>query len=116
MPKEIIEINPFHGGMNENSDARDLAHDELASAVDVMVDKIGRIRTGPSIDAHASASPSPPTTDDIDDRTRTSLFAFSSDYSDGGTVLGDIIINGSCIFHIWCIYFFWLPVLWRLIR
>lgn len=95
MPKEIIEINPFHGGMNENSDARDLAHDELASAVDVMVDKIGRIRTGPSIDAHASASPSPPTTDDIDDRTRTSLFAFSSDYSDGGTVLGDIIKNGS---------------------
>jgi len=98
MPKQVIEINPFHGGMNENSDSRDLAHDELVSAVDVMVDKIGRIRTGPSIDAHGSASPSPPTTDDIDDRMRTSLFAFSSDYSDAGTTLGDIIKNGSSDF------------------
>ena len=94
MPKQVVEINPFHGGMNENSDARDLAHDELVSAVDVMVDKIGQIRTGPSIAAHASASPTPPTTDDISDRLRTSLFAFSHDY-DGAGEGGDIIQNGS---------------------
>lgn len=94
MPKQVIEINPFHGGMNENSDSRDLAHDELVSAVDVMVDKIGRIRTGPSIVAHASASPSPPTTDNISDRSGTSLFSFSNDYQLADRV-GDVLQNGS---------------------
>ena len=93
MPKQIIEINPFHGGMNNNTDPRDLQHDELASAEDVMVDKIGRIRTGPDVSAHASNSPSI-TIDDIDDRPGTSLFAFSNDYVNAGAD-GDIIKNGS---------------------
>lgn len=93
MPKQIIEINPFHGGMNNNTDPRDLQHDELASAEDVMVDKIGRIRTGPDVSAHASNSPSI-TIDDIDDRPGTSLFAFSHDYINAGAD-GNIIKNGS---------------------
>lgn len=93
MPKEIIEINPFHGGMNNNTDPRDLQHDELAVAEDVMVDKIGRIRTGPDVSAHASNSPSI-TIDDIGDRPGTSLFAFSNDYINAGSD-GNIIKNGS---------------------
>ena len=93
MPKQIIEINPFHGGMNNNTDPRDLQHDELASAEDVMVDKIGRIRTGPAIGSHASNDPSI-TIDDISDRTGTSLFAFSHDYVNAGAE-GNIIKNGS---------------------
>ena len=28
MPKQIIEINPFHGGMNNNTDPRDLQQEE----------------------------------------------------------------------------------------
>lgn len=93
MPKQIIEINPFHGGMNNNTDPRDLQHDELAFAEDVMVDKIGRIRTGPAIVSHASNDPSI-TIDDISDRTGTSLFAFSNDYVNAGAE-GNIIQNGS---------------------
>lgn len=93
MPKQIIEINPFHGGMNNNTDPRDLQHDELASAEDVMVDKIGRIRTGPAIVSHASNDPAI-TIDDISDRTGTSLFAFSHDYVNAGAE-GNIIKNGS---------------------
>ena len=93
MPKQIIEINPFHGGMNNNTDPRDLQHDELAYAQDVMVDKIGRIRTGPAIGNHASNTPSI-TIDDLIDRSGTSLFAFSNDYVGAGT--GDsIITNGT---------------------
>ena len=93
MPKQVVEINPFHGGMNDNTDPRDLQHDELVSAKDVMVDNIGRIRTGPSLTAHASNSPSI-TIDDIDDRGGTSLFAFSHDYKYAGNS-GNIIQNGS---------------------
>jgi len=94
VPKQIIEINPFHGGMNNNTDPRDLQHDELASAEDVMVDKIGRIRTGPDVSAHASNSPSI-TIDDIDDRPGTSLFAFSHDYVNAGFTSNNLIKNGS---------------------
>lgn len=94
MPKQIIEINPFHGGMNNNTDPRDLQHDELASAEDVMVDKIGRIRTGPDVSAHASNSPSI-TIDNIDDRPGTSLFAFSHDYVNAGFTSNNLIKNGS---------------------
>ena len=92
MPKQIIEINPFHGGMNNNTDPRDLQHDELASAEDVMVDKIGRIRTGPAVSSHASASP-PFVIDDLSDRSGTSLFAFSHDYKLAGK-LDNILKNG----------------------
>lgn len=93
MPKQIIEINPFHGGMNNNTDPRDLQHDELAFAQDIMVDKIGRIRTGPSIADHASNAPSI-TIDNISDRSGTSLFAFSNDYKLADKV-GNILQNGS---------------------
>tara|TARA_Y100000592_G_C5482191_1_gene326399 strand:+ start:182 stop:3046 length:2865 start_codon:yes stop_codon:yes gene_type:complete len=93
VPKQIIEINPFHGGMNNNTDPRDLQHDELASATDVMVDKIGRIRTGPSIINHASNTPSI-TIDNISDRSGTSLFSFSNDYKLADRV-GTILQNGS---------------------
>lgn len=93
MPKQIIEINPFHGGMNNNTDPRDLQHDELAAAEDVMVDKIGRIRTGPAVSSHASNTPSF-TIDDLNDRSGTSLFAFSHDYKLAGK-LDNILKNGS---------------------
>jgi hypothetical protein len=93
VPKQIIEINPFHGGMNNNTDPRDLQHDELAFAEDVMVDKIGRIRTGPAVSSHASNSPSI-TIDNLADRSGTSLFAFSHDYVNAGAE-GNIIQNGS---------------------
>ena len=45
MPKEIIEINPFHGGLNNHADPRDLSEMDLAAATDVMVDEIGKVRT-----------------------------------------------------------------------
>ena len=56
MPKQIIEINPFHGGMNNNTDPRDLQHDELSKATNVMVDRIGRIRCMGSSTSHVSGT------------------------------------------------------------
>ena len=45
MPKQIIEINPFHGGLNNNGDPRDIKVEELSQAQDIMVDEIGKVRT-----------------------------------------------------------------------
>ena len=44
MPKQLYKIVGFHGGLNSNSDARDIAENELSEATDVMVDELGKIR------------------------------------------------------------------------
>jgi len=44
MPKQLYKIVQFHGGLNSNSDARDIAENELSEATDVMVDELGKIR------------------------------------------------------------------------
>ena len=54
MPKQAYKIDKFHGGLNSNSDPRDIAESELSEAQDVMVDEIGRIRTLGGTLAHQS--------------------------------------------------------------
>ena len=44
MPKQILKIDQFHGGLSSSSDPRDIMDNELSSASDVMVDEIGKIR------------------------------------------------------------------------
>ena len=58
MPKQILEINPFHGGLNNNGDPRDIKVEELSQAQDIMVDEIGKVRTMGSHVAHVSSSKS----------------------------------------------------------
>ena len=43
MPKRVYNIKQFHGGINNGSDPRDIAENELVEATNVMVDKVGRI-------------------------------------------------------------------------
>ena len=52
MPKQLYKITQFHGGLNSNSDARDIAENELSEATDVMVDELGKIRLMGGITAH----------------------------------------------------------------
>ena len=52
MPKQIWKIDQFHGGLNNNSDPRDIAPNELSAATDVMVDEIGKIRPMGGTAAH----------------------------------------------------------------
>jgi len=52
MPKQLYKITQFHGGLNSNSDARDIAENELSEATDVMVDELGKIRMMGGITAH----------------------------------------------------------------
>ena len=45
MPKAVLQLNPFHGGLNSNADPRDLKDIEFASATDISIDNIGVVKT-----------------------------------------------------------------------
>ena len=84
MPKQVYKVVGFHGGINNGSDPRDIADNQLAEATDIMVDKVGRITTLGSFATH----------DTVDANTATAsqgrgLFQFSHDRlgaSTAGTV------------------------------
>ncbi len=44
MPKQLLKIDQFHGGLSTNDDPRDIAPNELAAARDIQVDELGKIR------------------------------------------------------------------------
>ena len=60
MPKDILKIDKFHGGINNDSDPRDLQDNELADAVDIDVSSIGKIKMMGGMIDHTSNSPAPP--------------------------------------------------------
>ena len=45
MAKQVLKIDKFEGGLNDKSDPRDIADNELSEATDIMVDQFGKIRT-----------------------------------------------------------------------
>jgi len=80
MPKQIWKIDQFHGGLNNNSDPRDIAPNEWSDLTDIMVDKIGKIRLFGTPAVH----------DDIPQNNSTiaqgyGLFQFSHDRLGGST-------------------------------
>jgi hypothetical protein len=78
MPKQVIKLEQFHGGLSTNSDPRDVAVNELTAAIDVMVDELGKIRTLGGTDNHVST---PSTAIDIE--AGYGLFQFSHDRING---------------------------------
>ena len=80
MPKQLYKITQFHGGLNSNSDARDIAENELSEATDVMVDELGKIRLMGGNTAQGAAA----RTNQIS--PGYGLFQFSHDRIDGHTV------------------------------
>ena len=45
MPKQTFKIEGFHGGINSNSDPRDISEIESPAQVDVAIDSVVRIKT-----------------------------------------------------------------------
>ena len=45
MPKKTYKIKGFHGGINSNTDPRDISDIESPSLVDVKIDNVGRLKT-----------------------------------------------------------------------
>jgi hypothetical protein len=50
MPKNTLKIQSFHGGLNSNSDPRDITENESPSIYDVNIDKVGKIITCGSVE------------------------------------------------------------------
>ena len=44
MPKQLYKIEHFHGGLNNQSDPRDIADNQQSTLEDVMVDSVGQIK------------------------------------------------------------------------
>ena len=81
MPKELYKIEQFHGGLNTNSDPRDLPINELAGAQDIVVDQLGKVKTMGAFEDHF----------EVQDRDNQfspgyGLFQFSHDRIDGHTI------------------------------
>ena len=83
MPKQIHKIDQFHGGLNTNSDSRDIADNELSVALGVMVDELGSIRTLGGTDSHDANTATSSTIN-----PGYGLFYFSHDRK-GAHVIGD---------------------------
>ena len=54
MPKQILKIDQFHGGLSSNSDPRDIAPNELPLATDIVVSELGKIRAMGGSTAHGT--------------------------------------------------------------
>jgi len=52
MPKEVLTLNDFSGGLNSVKDPRDIKLNELAVAKNIMVDEQGAVRTPGTMEAH----------------------------------------------------------------
>jgi len=81
MPKQLYKITQFHGGLNSNSDARDIAENELSEATDVMVDELGKIRLMGGEATHGTIQAQ----NDSEINPGYGLFQFSHDRIDGHT-------------------------------
>jgi len=82
VPKQLHKINAFHGGLNSNSDPRDILDNELAIAENVSVDELGKIiNLGGTATAISQKGLGAGTI------AGHGLFAFKSDFSgaEGGT-------------------------------
>jgi hypothetical protein len=86
MPKQILKLDQFHGGLNTNSDPRDIADNELSESTAIMIDELGKIRTMGAGGAHAT----------VQDATSSAinngygLFQFSHDRTGGNLVTSDL--------------------------
>jgi hypothetical protein len=56
MPKQILKIDQFHGGLNSNADPRDIAPNELSVGTDIMIDELGKVRNMGGITSAVTAN------------------------------------------------------------
>jgi hypothetical protein len=80
MPKQALKLINFHGGLNNNSDPRDLKDNEFAELIDVAVNKLGRIVMlgGNTAHGEAPANSASGFTGNVYDAY--GFFVFSSDF------------------------------------
>ena len=86
MPKQTYTLNDFSGGINNIKDSRDIADNQCAKIVNLMVDKQGAIRTAGSFTAYPNSGDTQNLSgDSSDNQTGNGLFYFESDYGTNAT-------------------------------
>ena len=91
VPRQIKIYDKFHGGLNNSADPRDIAQDELSDINNMMVDKVGTIRTIGSVVAATGITATIPT---ITVPTGRGLFVFKSDYTVTHQAIGSVSNSG----------------------
>ena len=80
MPKQLLEINNFAGGLNSYSDPRDIEDNEFQQNWNAIVDKAGVIRVA-GMGEHSIATEYHHLENTTNFQPGYGLFQFSSDYS-----------------------------------
>jgi hypothetical protein len=81
MPKSVLKIDKFHGGINNDADPRDIADIEMVSLTDVDISSVGRIKMLGGFTEHESTSGAVDGDADAGNGSAgTGLFSWSSDY------------------------------------
>ena len=92
MPKQIVKIDRFEGGISEASDARDIAPNELVEATGVMVEDMGKIKTtGKNADLSLSSDKT------VDINPGYGLFAFNHDYLGAGSNIPEVVTGVTAV-------------------
>ena len=92
MPKEVLKIEDFSGGINSYSDPRDIEDNQLVVADNVDVTKLGVLQSGISVDSSYEFTDSSTSHNiSLASPAGTGLFAFSHDYESPGDIGWDIL-------------------------
>ena len=81
MPKKSLNINPFHGGLSEHSDARDIQHHELA-AVENQQDALNLLDEVeiPQFENALAENKQPQVSNDLSSAAATLIFSLASSW------------------------------------
>ena len=82
MPKKVLKIDKFDGGLNNNSLARDIDPDEIADINNLMVDERGQVRTMGTFSSFISAS----VISNFDTISGYNLHTYSTDFDESGNL------------------------------
>ena len=101
MPKQQKTISRFEGGLHTDADPRDIAENEFSSLQGFSVDSLGIIKMMGKHDNHSSITAL--TTLAGMNPGYNNIFAFSSEYSDGGALITTnyLAINEGSYVNIW---------------
>ena len=86
MAKQTYTIQEFHGGINSNTDPRDISESESPSLQDVSIDKLGRMST------LGSVSPDDGSSNTLAILPNRGLFTMASDLQLDGGVANETFI------------------------
>ena len=92
MPKQILKLDEFHGGLNNNTDPRNIMEKQQSLSQNIMVDNLGKIRViGQQVTSHEANTSTP----DVTVEAGYGLFYFNHDRTGGHIDTDDLSGNAT---------------------